>query len=185
MMDVDKSMMAVCAKGCGLYQRYSDDILVICSPEQEDEIVQALKHVISIHKLEIKEEKTERAVFKAGSEEIFQYLGFNISYQGATIRPSTLAKQWRKAKRSIRKTKRIGEIAIAVGSATKVFTKRLRKRFQPVGARNFSKYARRAGEAFASKHIVRQVMRLERMVDKAIREINKSSIITDNVLRSK
>jgi RNA-directed DNA polymerase len=57
--------------------------------------------------------------------------------------------------------------------ADKIYTKRLRKRFAPVGARNFSKYARRAAVAFGSKRIVRQVARLERMVDQAIREMNK------------
>ena len=171
MMDVDKVMVEACAKFGGLYQRYSDDILVICPPEWETEITNKLKLVVASHQLEIKDEKTERAVFEPGSEGVFQYLGFNVSQEGALIRPSSLARQWRKAKRSIRTTKRIGEQAIAEGRATKIFTKRLRERFQPVGVRNFSKYARRAADAFRSKRITRQVMRLERMVDKSIREI--------------
>ena len=171
MMDVDKVMVEACAKFGGLYQRYSDDILVICPPEWETEITNKLKLVVASHKLEIKDEKTERAVFEPGSEGVFQYLGFNVSQEGALIRPSSLARQWRKAKRSIRTTKRIGEQAIAEGRATMIFTKRLRERFQPVGVRNFSKYARRAADAFRSKRITRQVMRLERMVDKSIREI--------------
>jgi RNA-directed DNA polymerase len=173
LMDVDAVMVEACARIGGLYQRYSDDILVICPPEQEEEITNALKAVVSAHKLEIKDEKTERAVFAPGSEEVFQYLGFNVSQEGAVIRPSSLARQWRKAKRSIKTTKRIGEQVIAEGHATKIFTKRLRKRFQPVGARNFSKYARRAADEFGSKNIVRQVMKLERMVDQAIREMVK------------
>ena len=97
----------------------------------------------------------------------------DAEYSGASSGPSSLARQWRKAKRSIKTTKRIGEQAIAEGHATKIFTKRLRKRFQPVGARNFSKYARRAADEFGSKKIVRQVVKLERMVDQAIRDMEK------------
>jgi RNA-directed DNA polymerase len=67
----------------------------------------------------------------------------------------------------------VGEQAIVERRATKIYTKRLRKRFQPVGARNFSKYARVAADEFSSKKIVRQVMKLERMVDQAIREMMK------------
>ena len=173
MMDVDAAMVEACDKIGGLYQRYSDDILVICPPAQEAEIVTALKAAVSAHKLEVKDEKTERAIFETDSEDVFQYLGFNMSQDGAVIRPSSLARQWRKAKRSIKTTKKTGEQAIANGLATKIFTKRLRKRFQPVGARNFSKYARRAANEFGSKKIVRQVLRFERIVDQAIRDIEK------------
>jgi RNA-directed DNA polymerase len=173
MVEVDKAMVDACARFGGLYQRYSDDILVICPLDKEAEITAKIKAVIATHKLEVKDEKTERAMFGPGSDEIFQYLGFNVSPNGATIRPASLARQWRKAKRSIATTRRHGEAAIARGQATKIFTKRLRRRFQPVGVRNFSKYARRSAQAFGSRQIVRQVLRLERMVDQAIRELDK------------
>jgi RNA-directed DNA polymerase len=171
MIDVDATMVSVCAKIGALYQRYSDDILIICPPAYEAEITDALKTIIAKHKLEIKDEKTERALFGPGSEDTFQYLGFSFSKEGALIRASSLARQWRKAKRAIKRTKRIGEKAMAAGRAHKIYTKRLRKRFAPVGSRNFCKYTRRAADAFGSKRIVRQVMRLERKVDQAIRDI--------------
>lgn len=173
MMDVDKVMAAACANSGGLYQRYSDDILIICSIDKEAEITAALIAALTAHKLEIKDEKSERAIFDPISTDIFQYLGFNVSSDGATIRPSSLARQWRKAKHGIAVTRKHGEQAIAQGQATKIFTKRLRKRFQPVGARNFSKYARRSAHAFGSKKIIRQVLRLERMVDQAIRDFEQ------------
>jgi RNA-directed DNA polymerase len=171
MMEVDRVMLEATKKLGGLYQRYSDDILLICSSEVAGELESTLKGAVTAHKLEIKDEKTERAIFEAGSEDVFQYLGFNASQNGATIRPSSLGRQWRKAKRGIRAAKRAGDKAIASGKATKIFTKKLRERFQPVGARNFSKYARRAADAFGSKKIVRQVLKLERMVDQAIRDL--------------
>lgn len=173
MLDVDKLMVETCLSVGGLYQRYSDDILLICPPEYEDNITLLLKLLVFAHKLEIKDEKTERALFEPGSTNAFQYLGFNVSQRGAVIRPSSLARQWRKARRAIRKTKEKGKAAIAAGAASKISTKRLRQRFWPTGARNFSKYARRASDAFESKRIVRQIMRFERMVDQEIRDINK------------
>ena len=169
MLEVDAAMVDACGKISALYQRYSDDILIICAPDREMDITNALKDVIVAHKLEIHNGKTERALFGPDSEDIFQYLGFNVSRGGASIRPTSLARQWRKAKRAIKTTKRVGEEAIAVGRADRIYTKRLRKRFAPVGARNFSKYARRAAHVFGSKRIVKQVMRLERIVDQAIR----------------
>jgi RNA-directed DNA polymerase len=175
MLEVDAAMVDACGKIGALYQRYSDDILIICPPDREIEVTDVLKGAIAAHRLEIKEEKKERALFGPDSNEVFQYLGFNVSTAGASIRPASLARQWRKAKRAIRTTKRIGEEAIAAGIADRIYTKRLRKRFGPVGARNFSKYSRSAGHAFGSKRIVRQVMRLERMVDEAIRAMKDGS----------
>ena len=175
MLEVDANMADACRKIGAFYQRYSDDILIICGPDREVEIIDSLKAAIGAHKLEIKDEKTERALFGPASAEIFQYLGFNVSRAGASIRPTSLARQWRKAKRAIKTTQRIGEEAISAGKADKIYTKRLRKRFAPVGSRNFSKYARRAADAFGSKRIVKQVMRLERMVDQAIRVMKDES----------
>jgi RNA-directed DNA polymerase len=172
MIDVDRRMATLCAERGALYQRYSDDILVICPAEHEAEIRDALLAAVSSHKLEIKDEKTERVVFDLAKPEAFQYLGFNVRPDGATIRQSSLARQWRKFKYSIKKTRKIAEAAIAAGLAEKVFTKRLRRRFYPIGIRNFSAYARRAAKAFGSKKIARQVGRLERRADKAIRDLN-------------
>ena len=173
MVDVYRDMAALCTARGALYQRYSDDILVICGVEHEQAIRDALLGAVASHKLEIKDEKTERAVFDAANPAVFQYLGFNMAPGGATIRPSSLARQWRKFKYSVAKTREVGEKAIAEGRSDKVFTKRLRRRFYPVGVRNFSAYARRAATAFGSKKIARQVARLERRADKAIRDLNK------------
>ena len=138
MLEVDANMADACRKIGAFYQRYSDDILIICGPDREAEIIAGLKAAIGAHKLEIKDEKTERALFGPASAEIFQYLGFNVSRAGAcSIRPTSLARQWRKAKRAIKTTQRIGEEAIAAGKADKIYTKRLRKRFAPITAVKF------------------------------------------------
>ncbi|MCB1469702.1 MAG: group II intron reverse transcriptase domain-containing protein [Rhizobiaceae bacterium] len=172
MLAVDEEMARECETVGALYRRYSDDILIIFAPEHEAQLASALKKAMANHKLEIKDEKTERAVFGPDTDALFQYLGFNITRGSATIRPSSLARQWRKAKRSIKRTKQLGAKAIAAGHASKVYTKRLRRRFQPIGTRNFSSYARNAADEFGSKAIRRQVVKLERMVDRAIRDLN-------------
>lgn len=170
MVEIDRILADVCRVAGAFYRRYSDDILIICPLSKETKVAETLKHAVATHRLEIKDEKTERAEFAAGCDRVFQYLGFNVSKRMATVRPSSLARQWRKAKYAIRRTKRDGERAIAEGRASKIFTKRLRRRFQPVGAKNFSRYVRRAAEKFQSKEMRQQVLKWERMVDKAIRE---------------
>ncbi len=176
MIELDRLMVDVCGAVGALYQRYSDDILIVCDLKNEELIRETLLKSISSHKLEIKIEKTERALFGQSYQDIFQYLGFNVSQGSAVIRPSSLARQWRKAKHAIKTTKAKGMHAIQTGKATSISTKHLRRRFWPTGARNFSKYARRAAGEFRSKAIVRQALRLERMVDRAIRDMNAGSI---------
>jgi RNA-directed DNA polymerase len=172
MIDVDRTMSEMCVARQALYQRYSDDILIVCRHEDEADIKSELFSIISTHRLKIKEEKTERVEFDEAHPAAFQYLGFNISPDGATIRPNSLGRQWRKAKRSIRRAKRDGEAAINAGKASKIYTKKLRKKLSPVAVRNFSSYARKASQAFGSEKIMKQVLRLERMADQAIRELN-------------
>lgn len=172
MVEVDQIMAALCRDHGALYQRYSDDILVICKPEHEAMIQAALMDAILAAKLTINTKKTERAVFDGSGTGGFQYLGFNVTERGASIRPSSFARQYRKLKYSLNRTRQLGELAIAEGRADKIFTKRLRRRFYPVGVRNFSAYGRRAEKAFGAGHIARQIRRLERRADQAIRDLN-------------
>jgi RNA-directed DNA polymerase len=171
MLQLDLRMVELCGRKGALYQRYSDDILIICNSSDEALITAAFASNLKDHRLELNDDKSERMVFNSDSAETVQYLGFNISSDGAVIRPGSLARQWRKARRSISRTKKIGTAAIASGDASKIYTKKLRKRFYPVGVRNFSSYARRSAKAFGSKKIVRQVLRLERMIDAQLRDL--------------
>lgn len=171
LMDLDCAMCEACAQSGALYQRYSDDILIICKLESAPALEKVLSDQMAIHCLKLNSEKTEKILFDPATPKTFQYLGFNISPDGAVIRPGSLSRQWRKAKRSIARTKMIAAKAISAGKADKVFTKKLRRRFTPVGVRNFSSYARRSADAFGSPKILRQVRRLERRMDDAIRDL--------------
>ena len=81
------------------------------------------------------------------------FLSFNISdlislQMVRSFGRVPFARQWRKVKRAIKNTRKAGLMAISQGKAKKIFVSKLRKRFSPVGARNFSSYSRRAGAAF-------------------------------------
>ena len=171
MIDIDTLISKVCRDRGALYQRYSDDILLVCRLEDESYLVDTLRDAIKAHKLEIKDAKTERLEFGVGGTGSFQYLGFNMSRGGAIIRPSSLARQWRKFRRGIRQTKRKGTAEILSGRSTQIFTKKLRKKLSPIGIRNFSQYARRSATAFGEKGRLRQIRRLEKEADRAIRDL--------------
>jgi RNA-directed DNA polymerase len=171
LLDFDAKLSNACITRDALYQRYSDDILIICPLGKEAELLAAVEECLKAHRLELASEKTDQQSFDPQNPAVFQYLGFNISPDGPVIRPSSLARQWRKAKRAIRAAERAGLAAISAGKSDKIFVSNLRRRFSPVGGRNFSSYARRADAAFGSKKIARQIARLERKIDVEIRAL--------------
>jgi len=173
MIELDKEVAAACTQHGALYQRYSDDILIVCRHDSEVPLRSALLEATSRHKLEMQAEKCERMVFDARNPASFQYLGFDVSPEGALVRPSSLAKQWRKLRREIACARRVGASSVATGTSTKIYTKKLRRKFSPIGIRNFSRYARRAASSFGSVHIRRQVLKLERAADREIRALNE------------
>jgi hypothetical protein len=172
MIDIDSAMSAAAKERRALYQRYSDDILVICSPQDEVELVSLLRSEIDKHRLFLNDEKEDRALFDGSFEGIIQYLGFNLTERGALIRQSSLSRKWRSFKRSIRRIGKIGNEAIISGKSTRIYTYSLRRRFQPVGVKNFSSYARKSAKVLNSVAILKQIRKFERAVAKALRELN-------------
>ena len=156
-----------------LYQRYSDDILIVCAEGDKKAIVDAMQTALTAQKLEFSAGKTEEKYFQLGADDPFQYLGFYIAYKKIYLRSSSLGKQWKKLRRSIRRIEKVGQAEIAKGNAEKVYTKKLRRKFLPVGVRNFSSYARAAASSLESRQIKQQVRRLERAADQAIKKLNK------------
>jgi len=174
MLEFDCSLRDVCVATGGLYQRYSDDILIICSPDAENSVRAQVHSSLAFLKLQLSLEKTEEAQFDLQSNSGFQYLGFEMSPSGAVIRASSISRQWRKMKRSIRRTREQGRAAIQSGTSSKVYTKKLWKRFSSVGSKNFSSYARRAAGVFKSHKMETQIRRLERAATSGIRALNGS-----------
>ncbi|MDD9727266.1 reverse transcriptase domain-containing protein [Roseovarius sp. SK2] len=184
MIDFDAAAHAYCDSIGALYRRYSDDILVICEPTHAKTAETTIMDLIKAEKLEISTHKTERTVFTGTGavrgEKAAQYLGFTLHGAGPAIRGSSLARQWRKMRKAMRRTRKIAERNIASGKSTKAHTKRLYRRFTHLKVRdengvrtvrNFSSYGRRSAAAFeGDEKITRQIKRFERAV---LREIEK------------
>ena len=177
MMKFDVEAHSYC-KGIGaLYRRYSDDILVICKPRDAGEAKSKIMQLIGNENLSIAQNKTEETHFDENSPvdsalKSAQYLGFTFYESGPAIRASSLSRQWRKMRRTMKRRRRQAEARIAIDQWDRVYTKQLYRRFTnlkvnnrtgPQTVRNFSSYARRSAKAFGDgKKILKQVKRLER-----------------------
>lgn len=181
MIDFDAAARTYCDSIGAMYRRYSDDILVICDPTHATVAEAKIMELIKAEKLEISPHKTERTEFTGTGAVVgkaAQYLGFALHESGPAIRESSLARQWRKMRRSMRRTRKIAERNIASGKSTKAHTKRLYRRFTHLKVRdkeglrivrNFSSYGRRSAAAFGGdEKISQQIKRFERA---ALREI--------------
>ena len=177
MIEFDAAARAYCDNIGALYRRYSDDILVICKQPDAAATEAEIMRLIQAEKLEIAPHKTEQTSFDTSvtlprSGKAAQYLGFTLAEGGPAIRETSLARQWRKMKRAIRRAEKVGLARISDGRADKVFTKKLYRRFTHIKVddgtsirtlRNFSSYGRRSAEAFgADEKISNQVKRFER-----------------------
>ncbi|TBZ30957.1 Reverse transcriptase [Rhizobium leguminosarum bv. viciae] len=171
MLDFDMEMSAYCRSIGALYRRYSDDILVVCKLEYARYVEVKIEDLLAANALQISRDKTEVSEFDPAntalaSRRAAQYLGFTFHGDGAAIRPSSLSRQWRKMRKGFRRTRDVATKAIAQGKASKVYTKKLRKRFTSVAARNFSSYARRSAKFFENGELIlRQLRRFEREVE--------------------
>lgn len=185
MMDFDAAVKACCDKAGALYRRYSDDILIICKPHDASTIEAEVLRLIAAEKLEIAPHKTEKTLFEKGrtlppTTKAAQYLGFTLDESGPAIRATSLARQWRKMRRAVRRAKKSAQWRMAAGLPGKIHTKKLYRRFTYIKVhdgntlrtlRNFSSYGRRSADAFdQSEKISRQVKRFEQA---ALREIAK------------
>jgi hypothetical protein len=185
MVEFDAAARACCDKVHALYRRYSDDILVICKPDDAPTIEAEILRLIAVEKLEIAPHKTEKTLFERGralprTTKAAQYLGFTFDESGPTIRESSLARQWRKMRRAMRRARKSALWRIAAGLPGKAHTKKLYRRFTYIKIhddntirtlRNFSSYGRRSADAFGQgEKISRQVKRFEQA---ALREIEK------------
>lgn len=187
MIEFDAAARKYCDSIGALYRRYSDDILLICKPENADSAEDTILNLIKNEKLEISLHKTERTDFPVSpvGTKAAQYLGFKLHASGPTIRESSLARQWRKMRMAIKRTKKVAAQTIAAGKANKIYTKSLRRRFLSLKVRgedglriirNFSSYGRRSANEFEKGEIIlKQVKRLERIASQEIAKLKNPS----------
>ncbi|UYH52088.1 reverse transcriptase/maturase family protein [Candidatus Kirkpatrickella diaphorinae] len=186
MLQFDEAAKNYCDEIHAFYRRYSDDILIICKPEDASELETKILNLIAGEKLEIAPSKTEKTLFDKGrlsprASKAAQYLGFTFNESGPSIRGSSLARQWRKMRRAIRHAEKSALIRQTKGCSGKIYTKKLYKRFNYIKfyqgdtlctLKNFASYGRRSAKAFEQgEQICRQVRRLERAARREIAKI--------------
>jgi len=135
----------------GFYQRYSDDLIIVCEQEYEDEIIKFLRERIkNDEQLEIHPSKTKvyrfeeiAGIFKGfeideeskehNYNKTLEYLGFSFDGNRALIKSSGFSKFYRSMKRSFKKS---ASLALNSKNPDKsLFKSRLYKRFTHRGAK--------------------------------------------------
>lgn len=164
MTEFDEEMEAEARKRGALYQRYSDDILIAC-PKSRWKVLHALvEEKLGEHGLKLQGDKTDVVHLHGNSTLTFQYLGYQLGHVDARLRLKSLSRQWRTAKRALKKAERTGLRAIATGKSGQIYTRKLHIRFTGAGRRNFLGYAQRSAETLESPAIKKQAKRLRKFV---------------------
>lgn len=126
----------------GIYRRYSEDILIIVPASEANRIYdQICNYIEKDFKLEIGKNKTEAFYIDAVSQtfeditkkyvtdysknkESAQYLGFNMNLNNVSVRPSTVAKHYRKESQKIKtKLRRKNRKAVKQQVSTEEYSK--------------------------------------------------------------
>lgn len=157
-----------------VYRRYCDDLLVICKPDQVNQLKDYLMDLINReYKLTIQNRKTEVVDFKPSpsgqmrsykrqfveatqtfdplpnSDSNFknlQYLGFEFNGKSIYIRPGSLSRYFRKMKARIVKS-----VSMAYSENSKsdtIFKQQIFSRYSHLGKRNFLSYANNASKKY-------------------------------------
>ncbi len=116
MLDFDAAVATAVRKINGLYRRYSDDILIVCSPQNAAQIVNFVYEAIKEQALVIKKEKTERRDCIGTEERLailnpetmkkatVQYLGIQTDGQKVYLRHAAIAKFQRRMNKAVKKS---------------------------------------------------------------------------------
>jgi hypothetical protein len=151
MLDFDQKIFNEVSSIGGFYQRYSDDLIIICKQRYEDDIIKLIRDKIeSIVDLKIEPNKTKIFRFEevkgkfTGFEidektktpnhnKALEYLGFSFDGQRVLIKTSGFSKFYRSMKSSFKKST---SLAIHSKNPDKsLFKSRLYKRFTHRGAK--------------------------------------------------
>ncbi|MGO3184495.1 MAG: reverse transcriptase domain-containing protein [Aequorivita sp.] len=151
MLDFDQQIYDKITNICGYYQRYSDDLIIVCEQEYEDEILKFIRdRVANLTKLEIHPAKTKvyrfdgiNGIFKGfeineytkehNYNSILEYLGFSFDGQRVLIKDSGFSKFYRSMKRSFKKS--TSSAIYGKNPDKEIFKSRLYKRFSHKGAK--------------------------------------------------
>jgi hypothetical protein len=152
MIDFDQKANDLLLKIGGVYQRYSDDMVVICSIEYEEDVIKHFLSSIQDYNLEIQISKTQVYHFlfdtktnrhncfeknlntnKLQNNTLFEYLGFQFNGFETLIKNSSVSNYYRKMKRTFARSQ-FYTFHNKTATQGQVFKARLYKKFTHVGA---------------------------------------------------
>ncbi len=140
----------------GLYRRYCDDIIIVCSRDKYVDIRNNVYEAIKERKLEIQEKKTQTfhlhretggiSLGQEFSEDInynkkLTYLGFEFDGRTVRLKSASLSSYYRKLKRGTRRGKHYAS-KLYNGVPQELFKNRLYKRYSHLGAKRTRLYIR-------------------------------------------
>ncbi len=172
--DFDKEIFEKGQKEGFIYRRYCDDLLIICKPDQVNDLKNYLMNLINQeYKLTIQDKKTDVIDFRASRKGLIrsykreydekteafnilpnddknfknlQYLGFEFNGQNIYIRPGSLSRYFRKMKSRVVKS-----VSMAYSKNSKsdtIFKQQIYSRYTHHGKRNFLSYAYNASKKY-------------------------------------
>jgi len=151
MLEFDQDIYNNVSSISGFYQRYSDDLIIICEQQYEDDIIKLIRdRIVSLVDLNIEPNKTKVFRFEVfngkftGFEidentktpnynKTLEYLGFSFNGERVLIKTSGFSKFYRSMKSSFKKS-----TSLAIHSKNydkRIFKSRLYKRFTYKGAK--------------------------------------------------
>lgn len=183
MMDLDKKIIQFCRKRNITYIRYSDDIIFICRESQRKITMKILKECMKKEELTLSKNKTKIVLLNSKTNKSFNYLGFTLSLNGASIRSSSINKMFIKFKKINKITLSVARRKQDLNISNIIYTKRIYRKFstikyynqslkKTVYADNFFSYARRSAESFSKvggDHITNQINKIEKKISRHIK----------------
>lgn len=153
LLDFDTEANNFLLKLNGIYRRYSDDMVIICSVEHENAVIEHFMSSIKQFKLEIQPKKTQVFHFLYNKMDkrhkcyeknlqnnhlqnntLFEYLGFQFDGVYTLLKNASLSGYYRKVKRSFAKG-RFYSKHNKTSTKGELFKSRLYKRFTHLGAK--------------------------------------------------
>ena len=148
----------------GFYRRYCDDIIIVCGINEYKKVKKYIESEISSVKLKIQGDKTEIRFFnindkgiiscvdEAGENKSLQYLGIKTNGNEEWLRGKTVAKNYRKITRAVKK-----EYFRSKKTKNNFAKHKLYKKFAYSKKRSYLAYAKSAAKILNSKILKKQI----------------------------
>lgn len=164
LLSVDRVLAGLAAGVGGVYRRYCDDVLFVCSLDVVEEVRRRISQEFLGVRLCINEDKTTESAFgvdgvgRVVCDKPLQYLGFVYDGRSVVIRGSTQARFFRRMKAAVRQGLRRAAKNVR---HPRLYRKSLYRRYSHLGFRNFVvNYVRQAKVVLSSDAVRRQSGRL-------------------------